>query len=161
MIPARRDVSASLPPALEEKLPGAVAEVLTSRGELYLRVEAASLVEVCRFLREEPEWNFDFLALVSAVDWLGKTPRFEVVYHLRSLANNTRVGLKAAVPDETLTVPSVTNVWKSADWLEREVYDLYGITFAGHPDLRRIMMPDDWEGHPYRKDFPLEGRQEP
>jgi len=159
MIPPRKDVSASLPTALEEKIPGAVAEVLTSRGELYLRVEAASLVEVCRYLREDPEWRFDFLALVSAVDWIGRSPRFEVVYHLRSLALNSRVGLKVAVPDDTLTLATVTGIWRGADWLEREVYDLYGVIFAGHPDLRRIMMPDDWEGHPYRKDFPLEGRQ--
>jgi len=81
-----------------------------------------------------------------------------VVYHLRSLRHNHRLGLKVAVPDETLTVPSLEGIWRTADWLEREVFDLYGIVFAGHPNLTRIMMPDDWEGHPYRKDYPLEGR---
>lgn len=159
MIPSRRDVSESLPRALEEARPGAVTEVLSSRGELILRVERASLVELCRFLREDREWNFDFLAALSGVDWIGRSPRFEVVYQLRSLPRNLRVSLKVAVPDDTLTVPSVTGVWKGADWLEREVYDLYGIIFEEHPNLRRIMMPDDWEGHPYRKDFPLEGRE--
>lgn len=157
MIPARRDVSESLPKALEEARPGAVTEALSSRRELILRVDHTRLVELCRFLREDPEWNFDFLAALSGVDWIGRSPRFEVVYQLRSLPQNLRVSLKVAVPDETLTVPSVTGVWKGVDWLEREVYDLYGIVFDGHPNLRRIMMPDDWEGHPYRKDFPLEG----
>jgi len=157
MMPARKDVSESLPKALQEARPGAVTEVLSSRGELILRVDHAHLVELCRFLREDPEWKFDFLAALSGVDWIGRSPRFEVVYQLRSLPQNLRVSLKVAVPDDTLTVPSVTGVWKGADWLEREVYDLYGIVFDEHPNLRRIMMPDDWEGHPYRKDFPLEG----
>lgn len=157
MIPDRRDVSGSLLPALEDNLPGAVTEELTICGELYLRLEPASLPNVCRFLKESPRLRFDFLAAVSGVDWLGRHPRFEVVYHLRSLSNNFQIGLKVAVPDDTLTVPSVTGVWRSADWLEREVFDLYGIMFAGHPNLKRIMMPDDWEGHPYRKDYPLEG----
>lgn len=158
MIPARRDVSESLPKALEEARPGAVTGVLSSRGELILKVDHTRLVDLCRFLRENPEWNFDFLAALSGVDWIGRSPRFEVVYQLRSLPQNLRLSLKVAVPDETLTVPSVTGVWKGADWLEREVYDLYGIVFDEHPNLRRIMMPDDWEGHPYRKDYPLEGK---
>lgn len=158
MIKERRDVSEALKASLEEKVPGAVLELLRSRGEPYLCVKPASLLEVCRHLRDDPQWGFDFLSLVSAVDWLGKSPRFEVVYHLRSLSNNLRIGLKAAVPDDTFTVPSVYPVWKTADWLEREVYDLFGIHFSDHPNLKRIMMPDDWEGHPYRKDFPLAGR---
>jgi len=158
MIPSRKDVGGLLPPAVEAKLPGAVLEVLKSRGELYLRIAPASLLDVCLYLRDEEQWGFDFLALVSGVDWLGKEPRFEVVYHLRSLRNNLRVGLKVDVPDETVSLPTVSGIWKTADWLEREVFDLYGIRFTDHPDLRRIMMPDDWEGHPYRKDYPLEGR---
>lgn len=158
MIPPRKDVGEFLPPALEAKFPGGVLEVLRSRGELYLRIASASLLDVCLYLRDEERWGFDFLALVSGVDWLGKAPRFEVVYHLRSLRNNLRVGLKVDVPDETVALPSVSGIWKTADWLEREVFDLFGIRFTDHPDLRRIMMPDDWEGHPYRKDYPLEGR---
>ena len=158
MIKERRDVSEALKASLEEKVPGAVLELLRSRGEPYLCVKPGSLLEVCRHLRDDPQWGFDFLALVSAVDWMGESPRFEVVYHLRSLSNNLRIGLKAAVPDDTLRVPSVYSLWKTADWLEREVYDLFGIHFSDHPNLKRIMMPDDWEGHPYRKDFPLAGR---
>jgi NADH-quinone oxidoreductase subunit C len=158
MIPPIKDVGEFLPPALEAKFPGAVLEVLGSRGELYLRIASASLLDVCLYLRDEERWGFNFLAFVSGVDWLGKEPRFEVVYHLRSLRNNMRVGLKVDVPDETVALPSVSGIWKTADWLEREVFDLFGIRFTDHPDLRRIMMPDDWEGHPYRKDYPLEGR---
>jgi NADH-quinone oxidoreductase subunit C len=158
MIPERKDLAEQLPAALEAKLPGAVAEVLSSRGELYLKVDPSRLLEVSLHLRDEKRWSFDFLALVSCVDWLGREPRFEVVYHLRSLRHNCRIGLKVDVPDETAAVPSVAEIWKTADWFEREVFDLYGIRFTGHPDLRRIMMPDDWEGHPYRKDYPLEGR---
>ena len=144
--------------SLGEKLPGTVPEFLESRGETYLKVEASSLIEVCTFLRDDPEWHFAFLAFVSGVDWLGSSPRFEVVYHLRSIEKACRIGLKVPVPDESLAVPSVTSLWSTADWMEREVFDLYGITFTGHPNLKRIMMPDEWEGHPYRKDFPLEGR---
>lgn len=158
MIPARQDLKGTLPGLLEERFPGAVVETLESCGELYLRVDPPRLLEICLFLHEEPRWHFDFLAAVSGVDWLGRRPRFEVVYHLRSLRHNHRLGLKVAVPDETLTVPSLEGIWRTADWLEREVFDLYGIVFAGHPNLTRIMMPDDWEGHPYRKDYPLEGR---
>jgi NADH-quinone oxidoreductase subunit C len=156
----RRDLTETLPPALAEKVPGAVTETLRSRGELYLKVRADLLQDLCRFLRDGKEWQFDFLALVSGVDWLGQSPRFEVVYHLRSTVHNYRLGLKVPVPDDTLTVPSLEPLWKSADWMEREVYDLYGVTFEGHPNLTRIMMSDDWEGHPYRKDYPLEGRNE-
>lgn len=157
VIPVRKDISGTLPAELEARLPGAVVEVLQSRGELYLRVEPVRLVELCRFLKEDPVWRFDFLACVSGVDWLGRSPRFEVVYHLRSLNNNFRLGLKVAVADETLTVSSLTAIWKAADWMEREIFDLYGVRFSDHPNLKRIMMPDDWEGHPYRKDYPLEG----
>ena len=153
----RTDVRESLPKALGEKLADTGFEALESRGELYLRVEAANLPELCRFLRDDPEWRFDFLSFISGVDWIGTSPRFEVVYHLRSLSHNHRVGLKVPVPDDSLTVPSLTGIWRGADWMEREVFDLYGVRFDGHPNLKRIMMPDDWEGHPYRKDFPLEG----
>jgi NADH-quinone oxidoreductase subunit C len=158
MIPAQKDVSALLAADLSARLPGAVRDIVHSRGECLLLVEPARLLELARFLKEERPWQFAFLANLSPVDWLGRAPRFEVVYHLRSLVFNYRLGLKVDVPDETLTLPSLTGVWRAADWLEREAYDLYGIRFAGHPDLRRIMMADDWEGHPYRKDYPLAGR---
>lgn len=158
---ARQDLTESLPAALDQKAPGAVTEVCQSRGELYLKVKPQELFELCRVLRDDEEWRFDFLALVSGVDWLGRSPRFEVVYHLRSTVHNHRLGIKVDVPDETLTVPSLEPLWRAADWMEREVYDLYGVIFEGHPNLTRIMMSEDWEGHPYRKDYPLAGRNEP
>jgi NADH-quinone oxidoreductase subunit C len=160
VIPVRKDVTALLQADLSARLPGAVQRITTSLGELTLHVEPARLVEVARFLKEELPWQFAFLANLSPVDWLTRAPRFEVVYHLRSLAFNYRVAIKVDVPDETLSLPSLAGVWRAADWLEREAYDLFGIRFAGHPDLRRIMMPDDWQGHPYRRDYPLAGRGE-
>jgi len=159
MIPEQRDISALLLADLGARLPGAVRELSRSRGESYLHVDPAQLPALARFLKEERPWQFAFLANLSPVDWLTRVPRFEVVYHLRSLAFNYRLGIKVDVPDETLSLPSLAGVWRAADWLEREAYDLFGIRFAGHPDLRRIMMPDDWEGHPYRRDYPLAGRQ--
>ena len=158
MIPAQRDIGTLLVGDLAERLPGAVRQLSHSRGECYLHVEPARLVELARFLKEEQAWQFAFLANLSPVDWLSRTPRFEVVYHLRSLVFNYRIGLKVDVPDQSLSLPSLTGVWRAADWLEREAYDLFGVRFPGHPDLRRIMLPDDWEGHPYRRDYPLAGR---
>jgi NADH-quinone oxidoreductase subunit C len=158
VIPVQKDISALLTGDLAARLPEAVRQLSHSRGESYLHVEPSRLLELARFLKEEQPWQFTFLANLSPVDWLTRTPRFEVVYHLRSLLFNYRVGIKVDVPDQTLALPSLTGVWRAADWLEREAYDLFGIRFEGHPDLRRIMMPDDWEGHPYRRDFPLAGR---
>ena len=158
MIAAQRDIGTLLVSDLAERLPGVVRQLSHSRGECYLHVEPSHLLEVARFLKEERPWQFAFLANLSPVDWLSRTPRFEVVYHLRSLAFNYRIGLKVDVPDQSLSLPSLTGVWRAADWLEREAYDLFGVRFPGHPDLRRIMMSDDWEGHPYRRDYPLAGR---
>jgi len=157
-IPARRDVGEEIAADLGERFPGAVLAVVREHGETILRVDPPRLPELCGFLKAERRWAFAYPACISCVDWLTRAPRFEVVYHLRSLAHNYRVALAADVPDDTLSLPSVTPVWKGADWHEREIYDLYGVRFAGHPDLRRIMMADDWEGHPYRRDYPLEGK---
>jgi len=158
MIPAQREIGTLLSGDLAIRLPGAVRQLSHSRGECYLHVEPARLVELARFLKEEQAWQFAFLANLSPVDWLSRTPRFEVVYHLRSLVFNYRIGLKVDVPDQSLSLPSLTGVWRAANWLEREAYDLFGVRFPGHPDLRRIMLPDDWQGHPYRRDYPLAGR---
>jgi len=158
MIPVQRDIGALLVGDLAERLPGAVRQLTHSCGECSLHVEPAHLTQVARFLKDEPSWRFTFLANLSPVDWLSRTPRFEVVYHLRSLEFNYRIALKVDVPDQTLSLPSLTGIWRAANWLEREAYDLFGVRFAGHPDLRRIMLPDDWEGHPYRRDYPLAGR---
>jgi NADH-quinone oxidoreductase subunit C len=124
-----------------------------------LYVPAASLVEICTFLRDDPELDFAMLISVTGVDYLPRDPRFEVVYHLLSVSKNGRFVLKVRLPGENPRVPTVMDVWPTANWLEREQYDFYGIVFEGHTDLTRILMPDAWEGWPLRKDSPL-GYQE-
>ncbi|OGF16703.1 MAG: hypothetical protein A2W00_14595 [Candidatus Eisenbacteria bacterium RBG_16_71_46] len=120
---------------------------------LYLPAER--LVEVCTFLRDDPELDFAMLSWIAGVDNLPREPRFEVVYGLLSLSHPRRVHLKIELAGEQPRVPTVIGVWPTADWLERETYDFYGIEFTGHPDLRRILLPEDWVGWPLRKDSPL------
>ena len=122
-------------------------------------VPADRLVEVCTFLRDDPGLEFTLLSWVGGVDLLPRDPRFEVVYHLLSITHNRRFVLKVQVPEGDPRVPTVTGVWPTANWHERETFDFYGIVFDGHPDLTRILLPDDWEGWPLRKDSPL-GYQE-
>jgi NADH-quinone oxidoreductase subunit C len=124
-----------------------------------LHLPADRLVEVCTFLRDDPELHFAMLSWVGGVDLLPGEPRFEIVYHLLSLEQNCRCVLKVRVHEADPRVPTVTGVWPTANWHERETYDFYGIVFDGHPDLTRILLPDDWEGWPLRKDSPL-GYQE-
>jgi NADH-quinone oxidoreductase subunit C len=124
-------------------------------GELTLEVAAAKIASVCGFLKYDQK--FARLSTVTAVDRYPAEPRYEVVYHLHSLERNDRVRVKCRLPGPDPAVESVTSVWRGANWYEREVFDLFGIRFLGHPDLRRIMMPDDWEGHPLRKDYPITG----
>ena len=145
--------------AVRERFDDAVVEATRFRDELTLRIQREGLRDVCRFLRDEPPLRFDWLSSIAGVDYLnmGRKPRFEVVYHLLSIEHKHRVALKAAVPEEELRVSSVVEIWPSADWHERETFDLFGITFDGHPDLRRILMADDWEGYPLRKDYPVGG----
>jgi NADH-quinone oxidoreductase subunit C len=123
--------------------------------DLTIVVPADRLVEVATFLRDDPELEFAMLSWIAGVDWLPRDPRFEVAYGLLSLTRNQRVTLKVEVAEENPRVPSVTSVWPTADWHERETYDFYGIEFTGHPDLRRILLPEDWLGWPLRKDSPL------
>jgi NADH-quinone oxidoreductase subunit C len=123
-------------------------------GDWTLVVAPPRLLEACAWLRDAPEARFDFCSDVTAVDWPPRAERFDVVYVLYSTAFRHRIRLKARTAG---SVPSVTGIWPAANWLEREVFDLFGIRFDGHPDLRRILMPDDWQGHPQRKDYPLEG----
>ncbi len=125
------------------------------RGELTLDIAPQRITSVCGFLKHE--CRFVRLSSVTAVDRYPAEPRFEVVYHLQSPERNERVRLKCRLAGEAPEIDSVTSIWRGADWYEREVFDLFGIRFAGHPDLRRIMMPDDWEGHPLRKDYPITG----
>jgi NADH-quinone oxidoreductase subunit C len=125
------------------------------RGELTLEIAAGKIASVCGFLKYDQK--FVRLSTVTAVDRYPAEPRFEVVYHLHSIERNERVRLKCRLRGEDPVIESVTGVWRGANWYEREVFDLFGIKFLGHPDLRRIMMPDDWEGHPLRKDYPVTG----
>jgi NADH-quinone oxidoreductase subunit C len=148
------------PPAwlaeLTAALPGAVTQVSYWVGDWTLIVALDRLPEVLVWLRDAPAARFDFCSDVTAVDWPPRPERFDVVYCLYSVPHRHRVRVKVRVPDGT-AVPSACGVWPAANWLEREVYDMFGIRFAGHPDLRRILMPEEWQGHPQRKDYPLEG----
>jgi len=151
----------SLIEMLMTRFPKAVLSVQadTERAEVSIHVAAEHLLELCRFLHDEPEASFNHLTDICSVDYPEDQRRFEVVYHLHSLSRNRRLRLKARLSEDNPTIASVTAVWKGAEFLEREVYDMMGIRFAGHPDLRRILMPEDYdEGFPLRKDFPAEGR---
>ncbi|HET9844728.1 MAG TPA: NADH dehydrogenase (quinone) subunit D [Nitrospira sp.] len=143
------------------KFPQAVlcVEADTARSEVSVQVAADRILDVARFLHDAPEASFDHLTDICSVDYPEDQQRFEVVYHLHSLTYHRRIRLKARVSEEDPTIASVTSIWKGAEFLEREVYDMMGISFAGHPDLRRILLPEDYaEGFPLRKDFPAEGR---
>jgi NADH-quinone oxidoreductase subunit C len=137
----------------------AVQETHARLGDATARVDRERIEEVLAFLRDDPECEFEMLTDLTAVDYLGEEPRFEVVYHLYSVARNHRVRVKARVPEDAPTIASAVPLYASANWMEREVYDLYGIHFDGHPDLRRILLYEEFEGHPLRKDYPKEKRQ--
>ena len=128
-------------------------------GDATAIVDPASLVDVMRFLRDDPACQFDMLTDLTAVDYLGEEPRFEMVYHLYSVPKNQRLRVKARVAERAAEIATLCALWPSANWMEREVWDLYGIRFAGHPDLRRILLYEEFEGHPLRKDYPKERRQ--
>ena len=143
---------------VQAKFPQAVVETVEHRGEQTIVLAPEQLVAVCTYLHKQLAYTF--LSSVTAVDWLERIPRYDVVYHLLSIPHRSELRLKVRVGkrgEEHPSVPSVTGVWPGANWYEREVYDLFGITFAGHPDLRRILMPMDWTTHPLRKDYPLAG----
>jgi len=141
--------------SLIARFPDAVLEGKKDLGELTLVIAAEKIVDVCRFLKEDGK--FVRCSSVTAVDWHPQDPRFEVVYHLNAVATKQWVRIKARVSGEKPEIDSVTVVWKGADWYEREVFDLFGITFRNHPNMKRIMMPDDFNGHPLRKDYPVHG----
>jgi NADH-quinone oxidoreductase subunit C len=142
---------------LTQLFPDAVQDVSEAHGEVTVVVGRDRLVEVCHVLKNDPDLRYDLLMDIAGVDYLGREPRFEVVYHLYSVPHNSRLRLKVRVGDDDPHVPSVTNVWSTANWHEREAFDMVGIQFMDHPDLRRIYMPDDYPGHPLRKDFPAPG----
>jgi NADH-quinone oxidoreductase subunit C len=153
--PAGAEVPAFIA-ALQTAVPGGVTQISFYVGDWTVIVPATKLLDVARFLRETPEAGFDFCSDVTASDWPTRAERFDVIYCLFSTKHRKRVRLKVRAA-ETEPVPSVTGIWPAANWLEREVYDLFGVNFTGHPNRTRILMPDDWQGHPQRKDYPLEG----
>ncbi|HXJ16704.1 MAG TPA: NADH-quinone oxidoreductase subunit C [Candidatus Polarisedimenticolia bacterium] len=142
---------------LREWNPQAVEEVIEFAGETTAVVHRKLLLRTAEFLASEPSLRFSFLSDITAVDRFPLEPRFELNYHLLSIDRRERLRLKVRVSGADAVVPSVTSIWPTANWHERESYDLVGIHFDGHPDLSRILMPDDWEGHPLRKDYPVEG----
>jgi NADH-quinone oxidoreductase subunit C len=142
------------------KLGATVLNAETFRGDDIVVVRREDVLRSFRLLKEDPALAFDFLSDITAVDYLGKKePRFEVVYHLLSLKRHRRVRIKVPVPEAAPEVDSLVPLWKAADWLEREVWDMFGIRFRGHPDLRRILLYEEFHGYPLRKDYPVNQRQ--
>ena len=143
---------------ITEKFPQAVEETVCFQDEHTIRVKREHLLEVSHFLKEDPAAHFNFLSDLCGVDYMGREPRFEVVYHLYSMEHKHRLRMKVSLAESDLSIPSVVSIWKTANWHERECFDLLGITFSDHPDLTRILTPDGFTDHPLRKDFPLRGR---
>jgi len=144
---------------IKTRFPETITGTNIFRNELTLTVQKDAIAEIARFLKENGDLDFNFLSDLCGVDRVETDDVFEVVYHLYSLSKNHRLRLKAPVPSDAPCLPTVTGVWKTANWHERETYDMFGITFDGHPDLRKILTPEDFEGYPLRKDYPLDGRQ--
>jgi NADH-quinone oxidoreductase subunit C len=139
---------------LKSRFGEAIGEALEFVGQLSINVDGARIVEICEFLKSDPETSFEYLSDLTCVHYPDRREApFEIVYNLFSISNNERVRLKVRTSD---SVDSVTSIWPAANWLEREVFDLFGVGFNNHPDLRRLLLPPDWEGHPLRKDYPLE-----
>jgi NADH-quinone oxidoreductase subunit C len=137
--------------------PAAVEGAKFDRDEMSIYVERSSIRDACVLLRDDTDCPFNYLADITCVDWFPSEPRFEVVYHLLSISKKERVRLKVRLDGSSPALDSVTLVWPAANYFEREVFDLFGVRFAGHPYLRRLLMPEDSEGHPLRKDYPVEG----
>ncbi len=144
---------------LKEKFPEAIQECYTFRGDSIVVVDKKKIYDICKFLRDNPELRYEFLIDLTCVDYLGRKPRFEVVYNLYSFTYNRRLRIKAPVDERDTQIQSVTSLWDIANWFEREVWDMFGIRFKGHPDLRRLLMYDEFKGHPLRKDYPINKRQ--
>jgi NADH-quinone oxidoreductase subunit C len=132
------------------------------KGMLTITVPKEDILDLMKYLKKHKKFQFDYLTDLTGVDYLDmeREPRFAVVYHLFSLKNNFRIRVKAMVPEDDMEVDSMASLWKGAVWLEREAFDMFGFKFKGHPDLRRILLPDNFEGYPLRKDYPLRGRGE-
>ena len=141
---------------LSEKFGNKILEAVVSFGEPVVRVDKRNIHDLLSFLKTDKELSFEMLVDLFGVDYPGAEPRFEIVYILRSVRSNGRVTVRTRTGDDGMD--TVSDLWKAADWLEREIYDMFGVKFVNHPDLRRIYTDDDFVGHPLRKDFPLEGR---
>jgi NADH-quinone oxidoreductase subunit C len=150
-------MSGALSEAIKSRFPAEVLESHAFRGDETVVIKKEALAAVSAFLRDE--LHFDFLMDLTAVDYLPREPRFELVCHFYSSSKNYRLRLKCPVPAEGASVASLTPLWSGANWFERECWDMFGIKFEGHPDLRRLLMYDGFEGHPLRKDYPLQKRQ--
>ena len=137
--------------------PAAVEGAKFDRDEMTIYIERSVIREACVLLRDDSDCPFNFLSDVTCVDWFPSEPRFEVVYHSLSIPKKERVRLKVRLGSSAPALDSVTSVWPAANYFEREIFDLFGVRFTGHPYLRRLLMPEDWEGHPLRKDYPVEG----
>jgi NADH-quinone oxidoreductase subunit C len=135
-----------------------IQEIIEAAGEITVVARREGLVQLMTFLRDEPSLRFSYLSDIGGLD-LGEfaAPRFAVAYQLYSLEHNHRLRVKVFLEEDDAHLPTMWNVWKASNWLEREIYDMFGVTFDGHPDLRRILMPSDYEGYPLRKDFPIKG----
>jgi NADH-quinone oxidoreductase subunit C len=142
---------------LKEKFLNEIVDVTQFRDQVFVSIKKEKITEICRYLHDDPDIYMDYLADLCGVDYPEKRHRFEVVYNLYSLKHNHRLMLKAQLSEDDPYIDSVTQVWNGANWHEREACDMYGILFNDHPDLRRILMPEDWEGYPLRKDYPLKG----
>jgi NADH-quinone oxidoreductase subunit C len=143
---------------LKKKFSKKIKEISVQFGDENILIEKDSLLDVVNFLKDKP-YSYSMLLDLTCVDYKGQEPRFEMVYHLHSVPNAKRLRIKARLSEKNLQIDSLTSHWKNANWLEREVYDMFGVSFKGHPDLRRIFMYDGFEGYPLRKDFPLRKRQ--
>ena len=156
--PNHQQTPSQIAAALQREHPDWVSEVFNALGETTAIVAREQIVEACNLLKTTPGLEFDMLADLCGFDrGPEEEPRFEVNYHLFSTKSFHRLRLKVLLNEEDARVPTVTGVWRTANWHERETYDLFGVIFDGHPDLRRILLPDDWQGHALRKDFPLRG----
>jgi NADH-quinone oxidoreductase subunit C len=144
---------------MRARFPDSIIETHAFRGDETVVVRKEDVLDICSFLRDDTELLYNFMMDLTAVDYLGRDPRFEVVYHLYSLTFNRRFRLKTRISELDSSVDSIVSLWPSANWFEREAYDLYGITFNGHPELRRILLYEDFKGHPLRKDYPIKKRQ--
>jgi NADH-quinone oxidoreductase subunit C len=143
---------------IRTKFADTIEEILEAIGEVTIIAKREGLVELMTYLRDEPGLRFNYLSDIGGVD-LGEfaSPRFAVAYQLYSLDHNHRLRVKVFLEEDDATVPTMWNIWKASNWLEREIFDMFGVNFEGHPDLRRILMPADYEGYPLRKDFPIKG----